>query len=97
VSVACCYFSPAGFPLVGAVAGIIMIAQMTYLAGEGMPQGAVMGLYNASSYAGMTVLPFGAGVIAQWFGFAGAFAAIALLSCIMAISIGWCLCRPDAA
>ena len=51
-------FTPAGFALIGAVVGFVMIAQMAYLAGTGLPQGAVMGSYNAASYAGMALLPF---------------------------------------
>jgi MFS family permease len=85
-------FSPAGFALIGAIAGFVMIAQMAYLAGTGLPQGAVMGSYNAASYAGMTLLPFLAGIIAERAGFLWAFAAIALLALSMAAVIGRCEC-----
>ena len=95
IAVITCYFSPLGFPFVGAVAGLVMIAQMSYLAGEGMRQGAVMGLYNASSYFGMTILPFVAGVIADRISYAGAFGSVALLAGFMVISIGWCDCRQS--
>ena len=95
IAVIACYFSPIGFPFVGGVAGLVMIAQMSYLAGEGMRQGAVMGLYNASSYFGMTILPFAAGVIADRISYAGAFASVALFSGFMAVSIGWCYCQQS--
>jgi hypothetical protein len=85
-------FSPAGFALIGAIVGFVMIAQMAYLAGTGLPQGAVMGSYNAASYAGMTLLPFLAGVIAEDAGFLPAFAAIAILALSTAGTIGWCRC-----
>ena len=86
-------FSPAGFALIGAVAGFVMIAQMAYLAGTGLPQGAAMGAYNAASYAGMTLLPSLAGIIAERAGFLPAFAGIALLALSMAAVIGRCGCR----
>jgi MFS family permease len=93
VSVLLLPFSPAAFALIGAVAGIVMIAQMAYLAGTDLPQGAVMGAYNAASYAGMTLLPFLAGMIAQGAGFLPAFLVIALLALSMAVVIGKCSCR----
>ncbi len=43
-------FTPAGFALVGALLGFIMIAQLAYLAGTNLSQGKVMGSYNAASY-----------------------------------------------
>jgi MFS family permease len=95
LAVIICYFSPLGFPFIGAVAGVVMIAQMSHLAGTGMRQGAIMGLYNTSSYAGMTVLPFVAGVIAEGLGYAGAFIAIAAMAGTMAVSIGWCSCGAE--
>jgi MFS family permease len=89
-------FSPAGFAAIGAIVGFVMIAQMAYLAGTGLPQGAVMGTYNAASYAGMTLLPFLAGIIAQTAGYLPAFAFIALLALSMAATIGRCGCRIPA-
>jgi MFS family permease len=86
-------FTPAGFALIGAIAGVVMIAQMAYLAGTDLPQGAVMGAYNAASYAGMTLLPFLAGIIAEKAGFFPAFLVLALLALSMAAVIGKCSCR----
>jgi MFS family permease len=89
-------FSPAAFAIIGTTVGFVMIAQMAYLAGTGLPQGAVMGTYNAASYAGMTLLPFLAGAIAGTAGFLPAFAAIALLALSMAAVIGKCRCSIPA-
>ncbi|HVN66362.1 MAG TPA: MFS transporter [Methanomicrobiales archaeon] len=92
VSILLVPLSPVGFAFIGAIAGFVMIAQMAYLAGTGLPQGAVMGSYNAATYAGMTLLPSFAGVIAERAGFLPAFAAIALLALSMAAVIGRCGC-----
>jgi len=75
------YFSPAGFLVIGALAGVVMIAQMAYLAGV-REQGTVMGLYATFSYLGMTIMPAVAGFIAGGLGFPTAFAftAAAVLS-----------------
>jgi MFS family permease len=81
-------FTPAGFAIIGALLGFIMIAQLAFLAGTGLPQGKVMGSYNAASYAGMTLLPFVSGVIAQQTGFLPAFALVACLVAFMAPVIG---------
>lgn len=90
-------FSPVAFALIGAIVGFVMIAQIAYLAGTGLPQGAVMGTYNASSYAGMTLLPFLAGIIAEKAGFLPAFGLVAALALSMAATIGRCGCRPSDA
>jgi hypothetical protein len=81
-------FTPAGFTLVGALLGFIMIAQLAYLAGTNLSQGKVMGSYNAASYAGMTLLPFVSGVVAEMGGFLAAFALVACLVAFMAPVIG---------
>ena len=81
-------YTPAGFVLVGALLGFIMIAQLAFLAESGLPQGAVMGSYNAASYLGMTILPFVSGVVAERAGFLPAFAFVAFLAGSMALVIG---------
>jgi MFS family permease len=81
-------FTPVGFALVGALLGFIMIAQLAFLAGTGLPQGGAMGAYNAASYAGMTFLPFLAGIIAEGTGFLPAFGITAALVLFMAGTIG---------
>ncbi|MDD4254254.1 MAG: MFS transporter [Methanofollis sp.] len=91
-AVAFSYLTPLAFVLVGGIAGVVMIAQINYLAADQAKQGAVMGLFNASSYAGMTLLPFMAGVVAEINGFMMAFAVTAVLSAMMAVTIGRCRC-----
>ena len=71
--VAISFISPAGFLVLGAVAGIVMIAQMAFLARVHEHQGTAMGLFTTASYLGMAVLPFIAGVIADGAGFFVAF------------------------
>jgi DHA1 family quinolone resistance protein-like MFS transporter len=68
VGVLLCYYSPLGFVLVGVLGGVVIIAQMAYLADTGMPQGAAMGLFNVSTYSGMSLLPFVGGIIVQFSG-----------------------------
>jgi hypothetical protein len=96
-----CFFTPsigffavlAGFAVIGGVAGFAINAQLTFLAETGFQQGGVMGLFNTSTYAGLTLLPFTAGVIAQASGFFAAFATMAAITALMAVTIGWCSCR----
>lgn len=85
--------SPLGFLAVGAIAGVVMIAQMAFLGSTGLRQGRVMGLYNASSYLGMTMLPAFAGVMAEYLSFTAAFLAVAALNLVVAGTIGRCACR----
>jgi MFS family permease len=82
-------FTPAGFAVVGALLGFIMIAQLAFLAETGLPQGEAMGSYNAASYAGMTFLPVLAGVVAEGAGFLPAFGVTAALVLSMVAIIGW--------
>jgi MFS family permease len=93
VAVLICAVHPIGFVAVGTIAGVVMIAQMAYLAGTGQSQGILMGFFNAASYAGMSALPFAAGVIADTAGYFTAFAAAAVLAALMALTIGRCPCR----
>jgi MFS family permease len=82
------------FAFIGAIAGFIMIGQMDFLAGTQYRQGTVMGLFNTSGYAGMTFLPFFAGIIAQFSGYLPAFLAVSGLSVIIALFIDRCTkCR----
>jgi MFS family permease len=86
--VAIAFFSPFGFAVLGGLAGIVMIAQMSYLAGEGEHQGLVMGLFSTMSYLGMAILPFIAGLAADMAGFPAAFGLTALFAVITAVVIG---------
>ena len=72
--VAVSYVSPAGFLVLGAVAGVVMIAQMAFLARVREHQGTAMGLFTTMSYIGMALLPFIAGVVADAAGFLWRFA-----------------------
>jgi predicted MFS family arabinose efflux permease len=91
-AVALSYLTPLAFVLIGGVAGVVMIAQINYLAADLARQGAVMGLFNAANYGGMTLLPFMAGVVAESIGFMAAFTVTAVLSAVMAVTIGRCRC-----
>ena len=87
------FYSPMGFIVIGALAGIIMIAQMTFLAGIKKHQGIAMGLFSTTSYLGMTTLPFIAGLIADTYGFYFTFCVTAFCAVTVALTIGQCACR----
>jgi MFS family permease len=82
------FFSPWGFAVLGALAGIVMIAQMAVLAKEQEHQGIVMGLFSTTSYLGMTILPFIAGIFADMAGFFTAFCITAFFALLVALTIG---------
>ncbi|MDD1683033.1 MAG: MFS transporter [Methanoregula sp.] len=82
------FFSPWGFAILGALAGIVMIAQMAILAGVREHQGVVMGLFSTTSYLGMTILPFIAGLCADIAGFFWAFSITAFFAIMVALTIG---------
>ncbi len=84
------FYSPLGFIVIGALAGIVMIAQMAFLAETKEPQGFTMGLFSTTSYLGMAILPFFAGLIADSFGFFPAFCAAAFCAITVALTIGYC-------
>jgi hypothetical protein len=86
------FFSPAGFAVLGALAGIVMIAQMAALAGIREHQGVVMGLFSTTGYLGMTILPFLAGLAADMAGFFFAFCSTAFVAILVAVTI----CRSPA-
>ncbi|TAJ44118.1 MFS transporter [Methanofollis fontis] len=93
VAVACSFFTPAAFVLIGGIAGVVIIAQINFLSAHPTDQGAIMGLFNASSYGGMTILPFMAGVVAEARGFPAAFLIVTVLAACMALTVGRCRCR----
>jgi hypothetical protein len=82
------FFSPWGFAVLGIMAGIVMIAQMAILAGVKEHQGIVMGLFSTTSYLGMTVLPFAAGIFADITGFFWTFCITAFSAILVAVTIG---------
>jgi MFS family permease len=88
------FFSPVGFLIIGALAGVVMIAQMAFLAGINGDQGAAMGLLSTTSYLGMSVLPFIAGVVAETTTFFIAFCLASVAATTVALTIGRCTCGP---
>jgi MFS family permease len=93
VAVMLVFISPVSFILVGAIAGVVMIAQLSFLATSEARQGVVMGLFNAASYGGMSFIPFIAGFIAEISTFFIAFVVIACSGLLVAATIGRCRCR----
>ncbi|MGD0080363.1 MAG: MFS transporter [Methanoregula sp.] len=85
--VAVSFISPAGFLVLGAVAGIVMIAQMAFLARIHDHQGTAMGLFTTASYLGMAVLPFIAGIVADAAGFFAAFVVTAVAAVTVAVVV----------
>ncbi len=85
--------SPVGFIVIGALAGVVMIAQMAYLAEIKDHQGIAMGLFSTTTYLGMALLPFIAGVIADSSGFFVTFCATAFCAVTVVLTIGQCACR----
>lgn len=90
LSVLLCYLTPAGFAVMGAAAGVVIIAQMAFLAETGSGQGITMGLYNSATYAGMAILPAISGALFQYLGSVAAFLVIAGLVGVVTVTIGWC-------
>jgi MFS family permease len=93
------YYTPAGFVLIGALAGIVMISQMAFLAQVSDQQGAAMGLFSTTSYLGMSLFPFMAGFIAETTTFFLAFFVMALAAITVSLTIGRCTCliSPEGA
>jgi MFS family permease len=97
VAIMVSFYSPLGFPIIGILAGVVMIAQMSYLAGIKDHQGTAMGLFSTTSYLGMAILPVMAGVIADSAGFFLAFVATAFCAATVFFTIGRCNCPGRAA
>jgi MFS family permease len=93
VSVFACYFTPWGFVLVGAAAGVVMIAQMAFLSESESHQGTVMGIYTTASYAGMSLLPFIAGLVAENSSYFMAFLFTVFAVLTVPFTIGRCTCK----
>jgi MFS family permease len=97
IAVMISFYTPLGFVLIGVIAGFVMIAQMSYLAGVKDYQGIAMGLFSTTSYLGMAILPVIAGVIADSAGFFYAFCTTALFAVTVFFTIGWCTCPGESA
>ncbi len=87
------YFTPLAFPVIGGIAGFVIVAQLSFLAQTNIMQGTVIGLFNTATYAGFTVLPFIAGIVAETTGFLAAFVLLAVAVAVNALTIGRCQCR----
>ena len=88
IAVMVSYYTPLGFVMLGICAGVVMIAQMTFLAQVRDHQGVAMGLFSTTSYLGMAALPFIAGMVADTSGFFYAFCATALFALTVFLTIG---------
>jgi len=88
--------TPLGFLVLGALAGVVMIAQMAFLARVPDHQGLLMGLFSTASYLGMALLPFVAGVARDLGGFGLAFAITALLGGTVTLVTYGMYARPSS-
>lgn len=84
---------PASVLVIGAVAGLIMVSQVGYLAMAEEKRGIAMGLYSTFSYAGMTLIPAIGGVVIPLFSFEAASLLIATGAVLTAVIIGRCRCK----
>lgn len=80
--------SPGGFIVVGVAAGIVMIAQMDFLSRASGYQGTAMGLFSTTSYLGMSLLPFLAGILVDRTGYTATFLVVAGTALAAALLIG---------
>ena len=81
-------YSPAGFLIIGAAAGIVIIAQMNFLSHATRYQGIAMGLFSTASYLGMGVLPFLSGFMADSAGYRATFIIFTGAALSVALTIG---------
>jgi MFS family permease len=81
------FFSPVGFLILGFLAGVVMIAQMAFLARIHERQGMAMGLFSTMSYLGMALLPFIAGLVAEGSSFFVAFCVTAMAAATVAVVV----------
>jgi MFS family permease len=82
--------TPWALVAIGAAVGVVIISQLEFLSDAEVQQGSVMGIYNAAGYAGMTLLSFFAGILAEGASFLWAFGGTALLCVVVAATIGRC-------
>lgn len=86
------FWSPVGIIFLGAIAGVVMLAQMAFLSADRGHQGILMGIFSSTSYLGMALLPAAAGFVAVGLGFLPAFCLTALAALSVAVMIGRCPC-----
>ena len=90
------YMTPYALPLIGALTGVIIVAVLAFLAETGIRQGVMIGLFNTAAYAGYTILPALAGLVAGVYGFAAAFLLPAGMAAAMAVAIDGCRAQQSA-
>ena len=81
------FLTPAGLLVLGATAGIVMIAQMNFLSSVREHQGIAMGLFSTTSYLGMAILPFLAGLVVDAAGFLIAFGLTAISALTVTLTV----------
>lgn len=86
------YFTPYALPVIGGLAGVVIVATLAFLAETRVQQGVMAGLFNTSTYAGFTFLAAFAGLVAEQFSFRVAFLLLAGVAAMMAFTIGRCRC-----
>lgn len=91
-AVAAGYVTPYAFPVIGALAGVVIVAALAFLAETRIRQGVMTGLFNTAAYAGFTLLSTLAGLVAGGFGFPAAFLLLAGMAAAVAVPIGRCRC-----
>jgi MFS family permease len=87
------YFTPYALPFIGGFAGVVIVAQLSFLARTNIKQGVMTGLFNTATYAGFTFLAFFAGLVAESTGFLASFLVLAGIVAAMTITIGRCHCE----
>lgn len=86
------YVTPYALPVIGGLAGVIIVAILAFLAETKIQQGAMAGLFNTATYAGFTFLAAFAGLVAGAFSFLTAFLLLAGMAAAMAFTISGCRC-----
>ena len=92
-AVAAGYFTPYALPVIGGLAGVIIVAILAFLAETRIQQGVMAGLFNTATYAGFTFLAAFAGLAAGELGFPTAFLLLAVMAAVMAFTVGGCRCE----
>ena len=87
------HLTPYALPVIGGLAGVIIVAILAFLAETRIQQGAMGGLFNTATYAGFTFLAAIAGLVAGGVNFLAAFLLLAAVAAAMALTIGGCRCE----
>lgn len=84
------YYTPYALPIIGALAGVIIAATLTFLAETGIQQGVMAGLFNTATYAGFTLLATSAGLVSGALSFLAAFIWLAGMAGAMVFTVNGC-------